>query len=262
MMWAVLAAALAAVFLLGGAPWGAPGSTPGDGGGLAPDRTCGGPNLPQTGREKRPDRPKETEQDRPSGKKKPRPTFCPDGACWSWDAGCSPAAGGGGAVPQKAPDRRTAPAPGGRGPRPGGRRPAVRPGQRPAGAIWQPVTRVFHVKDGWVRVEVDFERTEPALYGRVSLSPDGGRAGGPGPELRCEGPERAAGGAPGGPAADRTETERRCVIRGGGAIEKQDGARRGKENLPWAVAHSMKQHEAKREERRHEQWKSSILLPT
>ena len=38
------------------------------------------------------------------------------------------------------------------------------------GAIWQPVTRVFHVKDGWARVEVDFERTEPALYGRVSLS--------------------------------------------------------------------------------------------
>ena len=49
---------------------------------------------------------------------------------------------------------------------------ALRYGQANAllGAIWQPVTRVFHVKDGWARVEVDFERTEPALYGRVSLS--------------------------------------------------------------------------------------------
>ena len=49
---------------------------------------------------------------------------------------------------------------------------ALRYGQANAllGAIWQPVTRVFHVKDGWARVEVDFDRTEPALYGRVSLS--------------------------------------------------------------------------------------------
>ena len=49
---------------------------------------------------------------------------------------------------------------------------ALRYGQANAllGAIWQPVTRVFHVKDGWARMEVDFERTEPALYGRVSLS--------------------------------------------------------------------------------------------
>lgn len=120
---------------------------------------------------KRPDRPKETGQDRPSGKKKAPPDlFVQTGPAGAGTPAVPPAAGGGGAVPQKAPDRRTAPAPGGRGPDPADA--ALRYGQANAllGAIWQPVTRVFHVKDGWARVEVDFDRTEPALYGRVSLS--------------------------------------------------------------------------------------------
>ena len=38
------------------------------------------------------------------------------------------------------------------------------------GVLWQPVTQVFHVQDGRVRVEVDFGREAPALYGTVSLS--------------------------------------------------------------------------------------------
>ena len=49
---------------------------------------------------------------------------------------------------------------------------AIRYGQANAllGSIWQPLTEAFHVEEGRARVEVDFERTEPALYGRVSLS--------------------------------------------------------------------------------------------
>ncbi|MFR4336476.1 MAG: hypothetical protein ACLT3D_11605 [Lawsonibacter sp.] len=105
-------------------------------------------------------------------------------------------------------------------------------------------------------MEVDFERTEPALYGRVSLSLTVGELAALGLSFGVKALSVAAGGAPGGPAPDRTETERRCVIRDGGAIEKQDGARRGKRKP------RSSQHEAKREERRHEQWKSSILLPT
>ena len=38
------------------------------------------------------------------------------------------------------------------------------------GAVWEPVTQAFHVQDGRVHVGVDFDRQEPALYGKVSLS--------------------------------------------------------------------------------------------
>ena len=38
------------------------------------------------------------------------------------------------------------------------------------GAIWTPLVRAFHVKDGHARVDLDFDRTEPALYARAELS--------------------------------------------------------------------------------------------
>ena len=49
---------------------------------------------------------------------------------------------------------------------------AVRYGQANAllGAIWQPVTKAFHVKDGHAHVGVDFEGNAPVLYILASLS--------------------------------------------------------------------------------------------
>ena len=38
------------------------------------------------------------------------------------------------------------------------------------GAIWTPLVRAFHVKDGHARVNLDFDRKEPALYARAELS--------------------------------------------------------------------------------------------
>ena len=38
------------------------------------------------------------------------------------------------------------------------------------GAIWTPLVRAFHVKDGHARVTLDFDRKEPALYARAELS--------------------------------------------------------------------------------------------
>ena len=171
MMWAVLAAALAAVFLLGGLCVGLRGSTPGDGGGLAPDRTCGGPNLSQTGRKKAGSSKRDGAGQALRQEEAPPDLFCPDRACWSWDAGCSPCCWrrrGSSAESSRSTNCACAWWPGPPDPADA----ALRYGQANAllGAIWQPVTRVFHVKDGWARVEVDFERTEPALYGRVSLS--------------------------------------------------------------------------------------------
>ena len=86
---------------------------------------------------------------------------------------------------------------------------------------------------GRARVELCLTRTEPALYGRALLSPDGGRAGGPGPELRCEGPERAAGGAPGGPAAGRSRSRRPLWHWGGGMNQRAVRARRPGESIPF-----------------------------
>ena len=134
---------------------------------------------------------------------------------------------------------------------------ALRYGQANAllGAIWQPVTRVFHVKDGWVRVEVDFERTEPALYGRVSLSLTVG-------ELAALGLSFGVKALSVLLAVRREDRQPLCEP-GRRSHRKAGRSTAGKKKTsPWAVAHSMKQHEAKREERRHEQWKSSILLPT
>ena len=171
MMWAVLAAALAAVFLLGGLRVGLRGEyTP---------ETAGawlrvGPTefrLFPRQEEKKPDRPKKARQEGTGGGKQPRPPFLSRRGLLELGRRLFPllleAAG---QFRRKlqidelrlrlvagAPDPADA---------------ALRYGQANAllGAIWQPVTRVFHVKDGWARVEVDFERTEPALYGRVSLS--------------------------------------------------------------------------------------------
>ena len=171
MMWAVLAAALAAVFLLGGLRVGLRGEyTPETAGAWLRIGPAEVRIFPRPAG-KRPDRPKETGQDRPSGKKKPRPTFLSRRGLLELGRRLFPllleAAG---QFRRKlqidelrlrlvagAPDPADA---------------ALRYGQANAllGAIWQPVTRVFHVKDGWARVEVDFDQTEPALYGRVSLS--------------------------------------------------------------------------------------------
>ena len=171
MMWAVLAAALAAVFLLGGLCVGLRGEyTPETAGAWLRIGPAEVRIFPRPAG-KRPDRPKETGQDRPSGKKKPRPTFLSRRGLLELGRRLFPllleAAG---QFRRKlqidelrlrlvagAPDPADA---------------ALRYGQANAllGAIWQPVTRVFHVKAGWARVEADFERTEPALYGRVSLS--------------------------------------------------------------------------------------------
>ena len=75
MMWAVLAAALAAVFLLGGLRVGLRGEyTPETAGAWLRIGPAEVRIFPRPAG-KRPDRPKETGQDRPSGKKKPRPTF-------------------------------------------------------------------------------------------------------------------------------------------------------------------------------------------
>lgn len=38
------------------------------------------------------------------------------------------------------------------------------------GALWQPAVQVLHIQDGKIHVGVDFERSAPALYGRLSLS--------------------------------------------------------------------------------------------
>ena len=38
------------------------------------------------------------------------------------------------------------------------------------GALWTPLVRAFRVKDGRARVDLDFDRKEPALYARVELS--------------------------------------------------------------------------------------------
>ena len=38
------------------------------------------------------------------------------------------------------------------------------------GAFWTPLVRAFHVRDGHARVNLDFDRTEPALYARAELS--------------------------------------------------------------------------------------------
>ena len=160
MMWAVLAAALAAVFLLGGLRVGLRGEyTP---------ETAGawlrvGPTefrLFPRQEEKKPDR-----------RKQPRPPFLSRRGLLELGRRLFPllleAAG---QFRRKlqidelrlrlvagAPDPADA---------------ALRYGQANAllGGIWQPVTRAFHVKDGRARVELDFDRTEPALYGRVSLS--------------------------------------------------------------------------------------------
>ncbi|MFR6184543.1 MAG: hypothetical protein ACLUJG_02520 [Lawsonibacter sp.] len=171
MMWAVLAAALAAVFLLGGLRVGAPGEyTPETAGAWLRIGPAEVPNLSQTGRKKAGSSKRDGAGRALRQEEAPPDLFVQTGPAGAGTPAVPPAAGGGGAVPQKAPDRRAAPAPGGRGPDPADA--ALRYGQANAllGAIWQPVTRVFHVKDGWARVEVDFERTEPALYGRVSLS--------------------------------------------------------------------------------------------
>ena len=49
---------------------------------------------------------------------------------------------------------------------------AMRYGQASAalGALWEPLTRAFHVKDGRARVRVDFEAGEMTVYGLASLS--------------------------------------------------------------------------------------------
>lgn len=38
------------------------------------------------------------------------------------------------------------------------------------GALWTPLVRAFRVKDGHARVDLDFDRKEPALYARAELS--------------------------------------------------------------------------------------------
>lgn len=49
---------------------------------------------------------------------------------------------------------------------------AMRYGQASAalGALWEPLTRAFHVKDGHARVRVDFDAEGMTVYGRASLS--------------------------------------------------------------------------------------------
>lgn len=49
---------------------------------------------------------------------------------------------------------------------------AVRYGQANAlmGALWQPITRAFHVKDGHAHVGMDFETDKPTIYILISLS--------------------------------------------------------------------------------------------
>ena len=108
---AVLAAVLAALFLLGGLRVGLRGVHR-DGGGLAPVGPAELRLFPRPAG-KKPDRPKEVQQDRPSGGEAvPSPLLSRRDllelgrrlfpCCWRWRA-----------VPQKTPDRRAAPAPGG-----------------------------------------------------------------------------------------------------------------------------------------------------
>ena len=161
MMWAVLAAALAAVFLLGGLRVGLRGEyTPETAGGWL----RGGPTEFRLF-------PRKARQEGTGGGKQPRPPFLSRRGLLELGRRLFPllleAAG---QFRRKlqidelrlrlvagAPDPADA---------------ALRYGQANAllGGIWQPVTRAFHVKDGRARVELDFDRTEPALYGRVSLS--------------------------------------------------------------------------------------------
>lgn len=49
---------------------------------------------------------------------------------------------------------------------------AMRYGQASAalGALWEPLTRAFHVKDGRARARVDFDAQEMTVYARASLS--------------------------------------------------------------------------------------------
>jgi len=49
---------------------------------------------------------------------------------------------------------------------------AIRYGQANAllGSLWQPVTQVFHVKDGHAHVGLDFESDKPTIYILASLS--------------------------------------------------------------------------------------------
>ena len=168
MMWAVLAAILAALFLLGGLRVGLRGEyTPETAGAWLRIGPAELRVFPRPA-EKKTDRPKKVRRDGPAGEKQPllsrrgllelgrrlfpllleaagqfRRKLQIDELRLRLVAG--------------APDPADA---------------ALRYGQANAllGGIWQPVTRAFHVKDGRARVEVDFDRTEPALYGRVSLS--------------------------------------------------------------------------------------------
>lgn len=38
------------------------------------------------------------------------------------------------------------------------------------GSVWEPAVEALHIRDGRVHVSADFTRTSPALYGRISLS--------------------------------------------------------------------------------------------
>ncbi|MGI5933199.1 MAG: DUF2953 domain-containing protein [Lawsonibacter sp.] len=171
MMWAVLAAILAALFLLGGLRVGLRGEyTPETAGAWLRIGPAELRVFPRPA-EKKTDRPKKVRRDGPAGEKQPRPPFLSRRGLLELGRRLFPllleAAG---QFRRKlqidelrlrlvagAPDPADA---------------ALRYGQANAllGGIWQPVTRAFHVKDGRARVEVDFDRTEPALYGRVSLS--------------------------------------------------------------------------------------------
>lgn len=171
MMWAVLAAVLAALFLLGGLRVGLRGEyTP---------ETAGawlriGPTelrlFPRPAGKKL-DRLKEVQQDRPSGGKQSRPPFLSRRGLLELGRRLFPLlleAAGQFRRKLQVDELRLCLVAGASDPADA----ALRYGQANAllGGIWQPVTRAFHVKDGRARVEVDFNRTEPALYGRVSLS--------------------------------------------------------------------------------------------
>lgn len=171
MMWAVLAAVLAALFLLGGLRVGLRGEyTPETAGAWLRIGPAELRLFPRPAGKKL-DRPKEVQQDRPSGGKQSRPPFLSRRGLLKLGRRLFPLlleAAGQFRRKLQVDELRLRLVAGASDPADA----ALRYGQANAllGGIWQPVTRAFHVKDGRARVEVDFDRTEPALYGRVSLS--------------------------------------------------------------------------------------------
>lgn len=171
MMWVVLAAVLAALFLLGGLRVGLRGEyTPETAGAWLRIGPAELRLFPRPAGKKL-DHSKEKQQDKSSGGKQPRPPFLSRRGLLELGRRLFPLlleAAGQFRRKLQVDELRLRLVAGASDPADA----ALRYGQANAllGGIWQPVTRAFHVRDGRARVEVDFDRTEPALYGRVSLS--------------------------------------------------------------------------------------------